>query len=363
MKHFYKEICANYKKVFFYLTSVLFINAAIYAHPINFVSGIQHFYDELTRFDLNVKLNILAYFVFIVNFFYYIRSRFILKNVNNINSIFLMLFLVFFTQILGTLNLRLNFPFSTYLGQFSFFYILNISAVILLITNVINEKNHYLIKIVNTFQFLILLTIVLIVFYKANPFIHGYGKYLVKFSFLPDPNTTLYANSNGLGRLTTIFCLISYNFLLHAKSNVVKVSLLIISTTFLILTLVTEGRLNFLLVHMGLILSTIFYKSNNKKYLLFLILIIISQIFYKINLDKKTNYGNIDTHLRDNVKYNLQRIYKNLNNTNPFSVFGRSGKTYIKEVKISPENKDLIDSIFKHSLKCTKKMANVILKN
>ncbi|MDC0216473.1 hypothetical protein OAJ75_05210, partial [Candidatus Pelagibacter sp.] len=317
MKYFYNEISNNYKKVFFYLISILFINAAIYAHPINFSLGIQQFYNELTIFDFNSKLNILAYFVFIINFFYYAQSRFSLKTKNSINNILIILFLVFFTQAVGTLNLRLNFTDSLYLSQFSFFYLLNISTVILLITNIVNEKNHYLIKTASIFQFLILLIIVLIICYKANPFIHGYGKYLLKFSFFNDPNKTLYVNSNGLGRLTAIFCLIFYNFLLYTKSNTTKFLLLILSTTFLILTLVTEGRLNFLLVHMGLILSTIFHKSNNKKYLFFLILIIISQIFYKINLDKKINNINTDSHRRDSVKYNIQRVYSNLNNSNP----------------------------------------------
>ena len=351
IKNLYKEISTNYKKVFFYFTSIFLINVAIYAHPINFYKGLQ-----FLTFEFSSIINIAMYSIFVINFFYFIKLRFINKNTNKVNGILIIFFLIFLTQMVGSLSLKINYP-SIFLqiGQFSLFYFINISTCLLIIVNIINEKNKNLIKLTSIFQLLFLFSILLIIIYQVNPFYYGYGNYTInlKIPFF-EQNRILNINSNGVGKLATIFCLIFYNLLLQSKNNITKFPFLVISIILLTLTLVTEGRLNFLLVHIGLILSSIFHKSDyKKKYLFFLILMLVSQILYSASVQYRIKsiialeLSDLKTHYRiDNIERNTQRLKSSLNlaTNNPFSNDDIINKLKIRKEKVAAGKEKIISA-------------------
>ena len=278
MQYSLKDIKVNFGNYLFFSISIFLINVGIFAHPIDF------FYE--TKVNFGFISNIAIYIICLLNFFYLIKF---IKNKIRFDHIIKVFFLIYFLQGVGSLNLWVfNDVLFREIGKYAIFYFISSLTVMLIVLNIINNKNKNLIELSGFFQLLILFTILTIVILKANPFLNGYGVYLIDFtSFI---KKTFLINSNGLGRLSAVICIVFYNYFIFSKNKNFKIIYFLTSLFFLSLTLVTEGRLNFIFVHISLIILTFLSNLSLKgKISFFLLMVVLAQCIYKIDIKIRKN--------------------------------------------------------------------------
>jgi hypothetical protein len=311
----------KYNKLLFYFITILVAFISILIHPMNifvFTNSINYYANLLVMITFVIHL----YFLLKSNFFYNIKGKVFY---------FFPLLLIFFLPVIGFFNSLIHTSVHFIeIGIYSLYYFISSSLILIIFTNIINEKK----KIKNNlmyFLFIFLLIINFLIIINLKEF--GYGLLVLNIT----NDMQVHINSNGIGRFFAITTIISGAIYLNTNVRTYfKLIAAIFFFYFLFLTIITEGRLNFLIIAFG-IFFLIFFLIENTFKKIFLQIIILAFIIlshnqyidYKIkrietkrdDLLKITNdfekYREINAEITY-LKFNSNRITQNINTQNSF---------------------------------------------
>ena len=306
----------KYNKLLFYVITILVAFLSILIHPVNiffFINSINYYANFLVTITFFVHL----YFLFKYNFFFYIKEKVFY---------FFPLLLIFFLPVIGFFNSLIHTSVQFIeVGIYSLYYFMSTSLILIIFTNILGEKKKLKINLMY-FLFIFLFIINFLIILNLKEF--GYGLLVLNIS----NDTQLHINSNGIGRffaITTIICGAVYlnkNIKVH-----LKLIAAIIFFYFLFLTIITEGRLNLLIVLFGIFFLIFFSRVNVfvKLFLQFIILVFIvlshnQYADYKIKkIEGEMIINDAEKNVEisrkiGNLKANSRRIYQSLETQNNF---------------------------------------------
>ena len=309
----------KYNKLLFYFITILVAFFSILIHPMNIFVFIN---------SINYYANLLVTITFVIHLYFLLKSNFF-YNIKRKVFYFFPLLLIFFLPVIGFFNsLIQNSVHFIEIGIYSLYYFISSSLILIIFTNIINEKKKIKINIMY-FLFIFLLIINFLIIINLKEF--GYGLLVLNIT----NDIQVHINSNGIGRFFAITTIISGAIYLNINVRAyLKLIAAIFFFYFLFLTIITEGRLNFLIIAFGIFFLIYFSIGNTFKkiclqfiILAFVILSHNQYIDYKIKkieregVLKITNdsekYERINREI-DYLKINSNRIYQNIRSSNNF---------------------------------------------
>ena len=148
-------------------------------------------------------------------------------------------------------------------------------------------------------------------------------------------------NSNGFGRLTLLLALVFWSFFNFNHNKIYKIVFFLLTFYFTSITLILEGRLNFILLFFSLFLISTLCKKSNTFFFLLLIFatgMLVHNFKVKIEIDKlKINNLSQQAQYQE---YNSLRIFKTTKAGNPYI-----NCTKCPEITKNENNKTLIKKI------------------
>ncbi len=231
------------------------------------------------------------------------------------NKLFLLcIFLLIFPQILGLLSNKI---------VYNYFNIQSLTTMIFMISAALNIVNLFKLQSSIFFKYIFIipffiLFIQLYLFFHQNSFFNiQYGGFYLDFILFGE-KYTLYFNSNGLGRSTSLIYAFCIFYFFESKNNIIKITFYILAFLSIFIVINLSGRFNILMVIVLNIIIYLYYKKIiiEKWYFTFLtvILLTISFNYYKslqknVYLEQIKNEKEHD--ISHNIKHNYQAFLKN----------------------------------------------------